>query len=167
MRLFWICTASLALAACADYQWRLNDNVVYTPKPLFQDYARNDADLSTCLAASIKEQNIRAAEKLNELRCPEGSIADIDALSIFTELKKLGLANNRISNVEALGTLSELRQVDLSHNAIKDISPLVGLKELTLLDVRENNVLNCASAQGFSESIELRLPEHCQHVLSR
>ncbi|WP_370979364.1 leucine-rich repeat domain-containing protein [Agaribacterium sp. ZY112] len=131
--------AAFILSACSNYEWSVNDNVVYSPAPLFNDFDKRDAALSTCLKDSIKEFEVRKAEELDSLFCPSGKIQHIQALSVFTNIEKLGLANNHISDASPLSELSKLRFVDL----------------------RGNSELACETVSTLTQIEQLYLPEHC------
>ena len=60
---------SMALTGCSHYEVLLNDNLVYTPPPLFTDYLLVDAALRGCIGQTIKDQNITEAEGLKNLNC--------------------------------------------------------------------------------------------------
>ena len=46
------------LSACADYEFRVNERVVYTPLPLFSDFTVSDAALHNCLVQTIEDLNV-------------------------------------------------------------------------------------------------------------
>ena len=51
-------TFAAICAACANYEFTVNEKVVYPPLPLFSDYALADAALQQCVTQSIEDSGV-------------------------------------------------------------------------------------------------------------
>lgn len=65
---------------------------------------------------------------------------DVNALSKFTELKKLDLSHTLVASIEGLRSCSKLEDLDISHTAVKDLEPLKYLPGLQHLDCSQSLV---------------------------
>jgi len=66
---FILCVALTLVAACESYDFKVNEKLVYTAKPLFTDFAAPDRALYECLKQSIVDQKISSASELSNLSC--------------------------------------------------------------------------------------------------
>ncbi len=132
--------ALLLVGACADYEFSVNDRLVYTPLPLFSDYALPDPSLHDCVSQTISDERITRAELLLTLNCSHAGIKSVVGLDRFTQLHTLNLGNNQLREVSLLESLGELQRVNLEGNPD----------------------LDCASVGAGNDWVELRLPLHCQ-----
>ena len=66
--------------------------------------------------------------------------ADLAALPLPADLRRLDLSGNALTDLSALAGLRELRSLDLSGNAVADPAPLRGLTELRRLDLSGNRI---------------------------
>lgn len=160
--------AVVLLTSCADYEFKFNENTVYTPEPLFSDYALQDPQLKGCVQQTIQDQRVTKAEDLQVLVCTSAGINSVAGLEVFGGLKQLNLAHNLVDNLKPLTKLPELTRLDISDNAIKNVAPLMELAYLEWLNAAENEALNCSSATALKESsdVEITLPEHCRQSKS-
>lgn len=126
---------ALLLAACAGYEYKLNERTVFEGPRLFLDYAIADEALRECVAQAISDARVTTAEGLEDLNCSQAGIASLAGLEVFTGLRRIGLDGN----------------------AIGDLAPLHGLAKLELLHVRDNRIaaLDERLCQGASKSIAL------------
>ena len=131
--------ALLLVGACADYEFSVNDKLVYTPLPLFSDYLLPDTGLQDCVRQTISDEKITRAELLQALNCSHAGIRSLEGLESFTELHTLNLGNNQLSDASPLNTLNKLQRVSLEGNPD----------------------LDCNSVDGSRDWPELRLPQHC------
>ncbi len=163
--LTFLCTF---LWACSTYEVSLNNQVLYTPPPLYSDYKISDLALSDCVKSTIQEQQIVKPEQLEELLCPPGNIKSLSDLRYFTNIKKLGVANNDIESLQGLEQLKELQRLDVSGNNIRQVLELNILTKLVYLDLRKNSQLICEPIKGEllldrkGQSNHF-LPQHCLH----
>ncbi len=132
--------AALLSGACADYEFSVNDKLVYTPLPLFSDYVLPDRGLQDCVSKTISDEKITRAELLESLNCSHAGIESIEGLERFTQLQTLNLGHNQLRDASTLNVLGELQRVNLEGNP----------------------ELNCSSIPGSNSSVELRLPQHCR-----
>ena len=156
--------AGFYLSSCADYSYTINDKVVYTPEPLFADYAIPNANLEDCVDQYISDNRITAAAQLEELNCSHAGITELQGLQVFTGLRQLKLSSNAISDLSPLADFEQLTQLYLDNNEVLDVNPLRGLPGLSYLDLRGNKLLRCNSLDSFDELPEITLvrPQHCQ-----
>lgn len=78
------------------------------------------------------------AKKITVVIAEEAGITDIGALSALPYLTELDLFKNEITDISALSGLVYLTELNLGFNHIVDISPLANLTELTELDLDFN-----------------------------
>jgi Leucine-rich repeat (LRR) protein len=150
----------MTLGACQNYDITLNERVIYTPDPLFENYLIPDDALRHCLIATIETYKITAAVQLVELNCSFAGIANLEGLATFTGLVRLRLSSNEIVNLVELGKLTELRELQLDDNRIIDPVPLEKLSHLRDLDISGNPALQCPGNK-LPKQLTLRLPDHC------
>ncbi|TGD72079.1 hypothetical protein E4634_15505 [Mangrovimicrobium sediminis] len=160
-RLSALLVALSALAACNQYDVRVNDRVVYTPDPLFSDYAASDPALQRCLDKAISREKITSAAQLRALDCRGAGITELTGLQVFTGLRELLLADNAVSDLSPLLPLSSLEILSLADNAVSDPRPLYELLSLRSLDLSGNTGLSCPPRQDLLRVVELTLPTHC------
>ncbi len=163
MRLF----ASLLLVVvcgCADYQFTVNERVVYTPAPLFADYEIPDPALRGCVKAHIQEAQVTAADQLDTLNCSHAGIEDLSGLQVFASLTRLKLSSNAIEELNALADMTALLELYLDDNKLRSVAELKDLLELRLLDLEGNAGLRCADLGSFRSrsALELVAPKHCR-----
>ena len=138
-RIFSLLALILALGGCADYEFSVNDKLVYTPLPLFSDFSLADPALQTCVSQTISDEKITRVELLEKLNCSHAGISSLEGLDQFANLQILNLGQNQLRNVGVLSLLTELERVNLDGNP----------------------ELDCASVGNWQTSIELTLPPHC------
>lgn len=152
----------LLLPACENYDFKVNERVVYSPHPLFTDFDVPDQALRDCLEQAIVDLVVTAASRLNSLNCSHAGIADLSGLSTFTGLSTLKLSSNNILNLVELEKLTSLQVLFLDNNQVVDPVPLYQLPALRELDLSGNPDLQCPSRNGFVRVESVRLPTHCR-----
>ncbi|MEE4661592.1 MAG: hypothetical protein V2J89_14065 [Halieaceae bacterium] len=166
MRRHTFIAALLACAmtgGCADYQFTVNEKVLYRPAPLFVDYQIADAALLQCINQHIEDARITSAEQLTALNCSHAGIEKLDGIETFTGLTHLKLTGNAITDSTALAALPALRELALDANRITTAEPLLPLQTLASLDLRDNEGMDCGAAAILAArpTLELRLPAQC------
>ncbi len=151
----------LLLAACENYDYTLNDRVVYRGRGLLSDYTIVDAGLRDCVAQAIADAGIRQVDELRQLNCSHAGIESLEGLAAFTALTRLKLSDNRIRNLMELASLTRLQALYLDNNAVIDPVPLYRLPDLRLLDLAGNTRLQCPEPGALAQLETLTLPEHC------
>ncbi len=154
----------VVVGGCADYQFTVNDRVVYTPAPLFSGYDIPDEALNECVKVHIQEASVTAAEQLEALNCSHAGVTSLAGLQVFKRLTRLKLSSNSIEEVNALVDMTALLELYLDDNAVKTVAELRDLLELRLLDLGGNPPLRCADLDTFRSrpALELVAPEHCR-----
>ena len=61
------CLSLLLAGACSNYDFTLNDKVIYTPDPLFADYEVPDKALRECIKEAINDNLVTAASQLSAI----------------------------------------------------------------------------------------------------
>lgn len=155
-----------ALSACSSYQVSVNDNLVYTPLPLFDEYTLSDTALENCVRQTIADEKITGARQLTRLSCTHAGISDLSGLEKFAGLQELNLSDNSLRHIAPLARLGKLRWVLLRNNQLEDASPLLSLIKLENLDLSGNKNLPCDDmAQLHTAAKEnqggITPPEHC------
>lgn len=151
------------LSACQQYDLTVNDKVVYTPRPLFKDYAASDPALQRCLETAIADSKVTRANQLHELSCREADVASLEGLGTFSALRQLDLSGNALTDIAELSSLIALEETYLADNRIADPLPLAGLQALDTVDLRGNRTLRCPDRQALLRVTRLRLPSHCRN----
>ena len=150
------------LAACSNYDFTLNDRVIYTPDPLFTDYDVPDKGLRECIEEAINYNKVSYASELSALSCSEAGIETLAGLSTFTELEQLTLSSNNIVDIGELGSMSVLQTVYLDNNRIIDPVPLYELPALQRVDLDSTPQLICPASGSLLRVAHLTLPSHCR-----
>lgn len=156
----FIAPALLLLGACQDYDFKVNDKVVYSPT-LFGDFSIPDAALAECVKQSIRDAAVTRAPQLTILDCSHAGVEDLDGLAVFTGLQALRLSSNRIRNLVELNRMASLEVLQLDENKIIDPVPLYTLPALRQLDLSGNPALQCPRGGGLDHVAEVKLPKHC------
>ncbi len=150
------------MPGCSRYSISVNDNVVYEPPALFQEYTITDASLKQCIQETIAESRLTSAEQLTQLICPKGDIRSLVGIEVFSSIEQLGLADNALTRIGLLNNLPKLKQLNLSNNDIHDFSVIFQLKELKYLSAERNKHADCESLQLPKQKMEIIMPSHCQ-----
>lgn len=159
------CLSAALLGGCQGYDLKFNEQLVYSPTPVFSDFEVPDAALKTCIGQAIMDNQVKTADMLTTLNCSSAGIADLQGISVFTALSTLNLSSNEIRNLVELGRLTNLQELNLSDNRVIDVTPLTVLPELRLLDVRKNDSLQCPRADQLQQVSSLLLPAYCKRPL--
>jgi Leucine-rich repeat (LRR) protein len=158
---FVLVPAFIFLSACEGYDFTVNNKVVYTPVPLFSNFATPDPGLNDCLKRAINDGVITKADQLTNLDCSFAGIESLDGLALFTGLKTLRLSANKVHNLVEIGKIATLEEVYLDDNKIVDPVPLYPLPALRRVDLSGNPTLKCPQPGSFPKATVL-LPSHCQ-----
>lgn len=155
------------LISCKQYAVSLNDNVIYTPLPLFTGFRVADARLQTCLDQTILDLKATRIEEVTHLNCSNAGITSLAGIKIFYALKTVNLANNNIQDINELQYLARTQIIDLSNNAIKNGAPLLHLLHLLELNLAENSQFDCAILPQLTKNLadqkpRLTVPAHCK-----
>jgi Leucine-rich repeat (LRR) protein len=154
--------ATVLLTACADYDIKINDNVVYTPPKLLTKMRVAESALNDCMQQTVKDNKITAIEQLINLACTNAGIKNLAGLERFYKLEVLIMNDNSITDISLLNELSALKTVALANNKITDISRLSDLSYLTKVNLAGNTKLNCETTKVLVDVVDdLSLPEHC------
>ncbi len=164
MRALFASSASLLLlllAACGNYDFTINDRVVYTPDPLFTDFDIPDPSLRKCVEVAINDNLVTSASGLAGVSCTSAGITSLAGLSTFTQIEQLTLSDNSISDINDLESLTVLQVLYLDNNQVVDAVPLYQLPALRLVDLTGNPGLRCAASGSLLRVGSVALPRHC------
>ena len=153
--------ALLVLGACQEYDFKVNDKIVYAPTPLFRDYTIPDTGLSDCLKQAINDGTVTAASQLIGLDCSFAGIESLEGLSVFTGLRALRLSANQVRNLVELSNMMALEALYLDDNKIIDPVPLYGLAKLRELNLSGNPNLQCPKPGNLTQVTSIVMPQHC------
>ena len=158
---FLVALAFLFLCACQDYDFKVNEKIVYAPIPLFRDFSTPDPGLTSCLEQAINDGAITAAQQLTSIDCSFAGIESVEGLATFNGLIALRLSSNQVRNLVEINKLAALEVLYLDDNQVIDPVPLYALRALRYLDLSGNQALQCPK-EGHLEQLEtLVLPKHC------
>lgn len=121
---------SLILTACSRYSFVLNDNLLYSPPQLYLVEELTDVALRKCVQQHVDDQEIYAAEELQQLVCSSAGVVSLEGLERFSRIEQLDLGNNRLTDISALFMLANLEYVDLTENDQLSCEELNRLKTL-------------------------------------
>jgi len=155
---------SLALlGACADYRFTVNEQVVYSPTPLFSDYSVPDKALEECMTQHIRDRSATNVSQLEEINCSHAGVSSLEGIQTFTEIFRLKLSDNAIADLGPLASLTKLKELHLKGNPVRGLLPLRGLIRLDYLNLAENDELVCSELEYFKAlpTLELVAPAHC------
>ncbi len=159
---YLLCVAFLLLGACESYDFSVNENVVYSPAPLFSDFEAADSTLQQCLVEAVAGGKITQANQLKTLNCSHAGVTDLAGIETFTGISRLKLSSNSIRNIRPLATLTVLEILLLDDNTLIDTIPLIELPALRELDLSGNPELLCPASSSLVALESLTLPAHCQ-----
>jgi Leucine-rich repeat (LRR) protein len=152
----------LLVAACGNYDFTINDRVIYTPDPLFTDFDVPDKALRECIKDAINDNMVTSASALSSLNCTDAGIATLAGLATFNELEQLTLSSNNIVDISELVSLTVLQTLYLDNNQVIDPVPLYQLPALQRLDLSDNPGLICPPSGSLLRVADVTLPRHCQ-----
>lgn len=156
----WLLVA--LVTGCSDFDFKVNEKVVYSPRPAFSDFDIPDEALRSCVEQAIADNTVTAAAQLQQLSCSSAGIEVLDGLATFTGLTRLELGSNRVDKLAELQALSTLQVLDLGDNNVVDPVPLFDLPALQQLNLAGNSRLKCPPPTAFATVEEVTLPAHCQ-----
>lgn len=140
-RLVRLVALLVCLTGCSRYAFSVNENLVYSPSPLFTEYQIADQALAACVERSIADQGISKAAQLRRLDCVAEGVQSLAGLEVFSGLRTVNLANNQLQSVRALMSMQAQPRINLQGNA--------GLR--------------CGEAFELAGmGAEISYPEHCQ-----
>lgn len=157
----------ILIPACSGYQVSVNDNVLYTPRPLLAVTGVADKNLLGCLKQTIKDEKISEKAQLTRLRCTHAGIDSVAGLEQFYALRELDLSNNAIDDIAAIGRLGKLTTLILTNNRISNTEPLLHLLKLSDLRIEKNKNAQCKDLHQVADIVKNNrgsylLPHHCQ-----
>ena len=155
------CLLVVVLAGCDMYDIKVNERVVFSPRPIFTDFETGDTALRACLEQAIADGNVTAAAELTTLNCSHAGIADLAGIATFTGLRQLKLSANQIRNLVEVARLTQLQILYLDDNQVVDPVPLYDLPALHTLDLSDNPDLQCPAPGALVKLEDLILPKHC------
>ncbi len=161
------CLLAASLASCKNYSISFNNKTVYTPPPLFKDFAIADLHLHNCVAQTIADQHITKAEDLKQLNCSHAGISSLTGLEKFYAIEQLNLSENALQSIAALTNFSALQVLILRKNNLTNAEPILHMLALRELDLSGNAALTCGDIKQFARNshqgnLKLTLPEQCQ-----
>lgn len=154
------------LSGCSHYDVSINDNVVYTPKPLLRDYQVSDPNLARCIEQTVSDERITRAVDLTRLRCTHAGIESLEGIATFYALIQLDLGDNAIADIKPLEKLGRLEVALLGNNQIVSAEPLLRLIKLVELDLEGNPIADCRDVTQLNAAVKdnqgmLLAPQSC------
>ncbi|UTF61061.1 leucine-rich repeat domain-containing protein [Gilvimarinus sp. DA14] len=154
------------IGGCSQYDISVNDNVVYTPKPLLKESSISDENLKTCIEQAIQDRKVTAVSQLTRLQCSHAGVTNLAGLERYFAIAELDLADNQITDISTLGRLGKLTLLHLENNHISDAAPLLSLIKLTDVNLEGNSDVQCRDLQQVKQAVtenngSILLPEHC------
>ena len=122
------------LTSCSgygSYQLTFNNQPVYTPPTIYNDFKVADQALQNCLTQTIIDQQITDIRNLRLLNCSYAGIENLDGLTHFKWLETINLSDNKISDIKPLMFLGQLQKVNLKGNNSLHCNDLDALEKFT------------------------------------
>jgi hypothetical protein len=139
-RSIFFLSVAAALFGCERYAVTLNQQPVYTPPPLYSDFAVADLALRDCIKQTIIDSKVTRVEQLTALTCRHAGLTSLAGLEHFAFLQEL----------------------DLSHNQLLDARVLAKLPQLKALKIQENPALRCDTLVELAQTeVHITAPAHC------
>ena len=136
----------LSLSACKNYQFSVNDNVLYTPPSLFKNYAISDVNLLACVQQTIQDNAITKAEDLTALNCSSAKISSLNGLHTFYKLKQLKQQGTKLYFVEGN------HDFNMGPYFTEDLECTV-IPEQQLVKVGNQNIVIDRAPQHFTQNV--------------
>ena len=162
LAVYLLLPALLLIAACESYDFTVNENLVYSPKPLFSDFEAADSALQQCLEQAVVDGKITSASELHILNCSHAGVNSLAGIERFTGISRLKLSSNSIRDISPLAALTILEVALLDNNQLIDTTPLVQLSALRELNLVGNDELLCPSDSKLMTVETLLVPGHCK-----
>ena len=108
---YLVCVAFLLLGACESYDFSVNENVVYSPAPLFSDFEAADNTLQKCLVDAVAGGKITQANQLKTLNCSQAGVTNLAGIETFTGISRLKLSSNSIRRTSSWRAGTTARRV--------------------------------------------------------
>ena len=160
----FLALGTLFLSGCSQYDIKVNEQLIYSPKKIFVDFEVSDPNLQTCIDQTLKDQNATSASALTRLACTDAGITELKGLRAFPQLQFLSLHSNLITSLAEIATLSELKELNVADNAVINASGILSLLKLEKVDLRGNPALECrelTQLQRFTQ-VEVFSPKQCE-----
>lgn len=106
----------VGLGGCARYEVTLNEQPIYSPPPLYNQFEVADEALESCLRQTIADKRITQADQLTQLVCRYAGIRSIQGLESFIALEELDLSYNKLGDVKTLNNLNKLQRLKINDN---------------------------------------------------
>lgn len=166
MKLFFVATALALVASCSQYDISVNDNVVYTPKPLLKVAGVSDKNLTACIEQAVSDHKVTSISQLTRLQCSHAGVENLTGLERYFAITELDLADNNIRDVSAIGRLGKLTLLHIENNRVADPAPLLNLIKLTDVNLEGNTTANCQDLFQLEKAVKenrgtISLPDHC------
>ncbi|WP_020210512.1 hypothetical protein [Gilvimarinus chinensis] len=168
MKILFFATALTLITGCSQYDFSVNDNVLYTPKPLLTVSNILDSNLQACIEQAVVDRKVTSVSQLTQLQCSHAGIVSLAGLERYFAITELDLADNKIRDARPLGRLGKLTLLHIENNRISDSAPLLQLIKLTDVNLEGNQKVNCQDLLQLQRTVKenrgtISLPEHCQN----
>lgn len=126
---------------CNNYTYTLNEQPIFSPPSLFNDYKISDAALDNCVKQAIIDNNVTSPNQLTQLNCSSAGIEKLTGLETFTGLS----------------------HINFNQNNLVEIKPLLFLQHLVIVNLEKNPQLSCADGRLLAKQVgnSVKLPAHC------
>lgn len=114
-----------------------------------QDATFEDTNLQACIRETAQDIGVEHLEQIQQLKCVNQAINNIDGIEQLTNLRELDLTQNNISDITPLQNLALLKKVLLSKNQISNIQPLITSQYMQKLRVDYNQLTNIQGIQAL------------------
>jgi hypothetical protein len=131
-----------ALSGCSRYELTLNEQPIYKPASLFNDFSLPDQGLHNCIAQTIQDKEITSPDQLTQLNCSQAGITNLEGIELFSQIVTLNLSDNNVT----------------------DLRPLLFLGNLTNLNLAQNKQAQCTYVDQLRNSLsgQTIFPEQCE-----
>ncbi len=144
-----------------------------------QDVNFDDPNLQACIRQTAQDLGAQHLEQIQQLKCVNQTISNINGIEQLTNLreldltqnniidiapledlallKKVLLGKNQISNIQPLKTSKYMQELRLDYNEITDIQYVTTLDALRQIHLTNNQIRDLTPLQSLTKLLELRI----------
>ncbi len=144
-----------------------------------QDVNFDDLNLQACIRQTAQDIGAQHLEQIQQLKCVNQTISNINGIEQLTNLreldltqnniidiapledlallKKVLLGKNQISNIQPLTTSKYMQELRLDYNEITDIQYVTNLDALRQVHLTNNQIRDITPLQSLTKLLELRI----------
>ncbi len=116
-----------------------------------------DPNLQACIRQTAQDIGAQYLEQIQQLKCVNHAINDVDGIEQLSNLRELDLTQNNISDITPLQGLALLKKVLLGKNQISNIQPLTTSEYMQELRLDYNQLTDIQDVQTLDALRQIHL----------